>query len=49
MHFRLLIVVLVRDGEVLAKPLITGKALKQLTGMHVKDYINYYDMVIITL
>ncbi|WOG81931.1 hypothetical protein DCAR_0101088 [Daucus carota subsp. sativus] len=46
---KLLILVLVRDGEVLAKPLITGKALKQLTGMHIKDYINYYDMVIITL
>ena len=49
MHFRPLIPVLVRDGEVFAKPLIMGKALKKLTGIHAKDYINYYDMVIKTL
>ena len=40
---------LVRDGDILAKPLITGKGLKQLTGMHVNDYIKYYSMVVITL
>lgn len=37
--------ILVSDGECSAKMLIRCRELKELTGMHVNDYIAYYKKV----